>query len=204
MPSLISQLSKTGQRELLEGLNYLNMSEIKTFCGRHSIPYAIWIETTGGGRRKTAEHDRKGVILNRIRRYLRTGNVLGPTCFPASVVCFDNLPKNIKTTDRLFYGQYDKNSEAMIGLLKQLTGGQFKDGAIARILAKEFWSKGIAPTYREYARAWLKARENHQRPNPEWAFLSDRADHKETANWKQLRAKKAKQVLSILNRLALK
>jgi hypothetical protein len=202
MPSPISRLSKTEQRELLDDLNYLNMSEIKTFCDRHSIPYTIWIETTRDGRRKTSEHDRKGVILNRIRHYLRTGNVLGPTCFPASVVCFDDLPKNIKATDRLFYGQYEKNSETMIGLLKRLTGGQFKDGAIARILAKKFWSKGIAPKYQEYALAWLKAQENHQRPHPEWAFLSDRADHKETANWKQLRAKKAKQVLSILNRLA--
>ncbi len=201
MPSLISNLNTSEQRALLEDLNYLNMGEIKTLCRRHSIPYAIWIETSSG-RRKTSDHDRKGVILSRIRHYLLTGNVLNETCFPATVVCFDNLSKNIKATDRLFYGQYDKKSNAMIGLLERLTNGQFRNGAIARILAREFWSKGIAPTYQEYAAAWVEARESHKRPNPEWAFLSDRSDRKDVANWKQLRARKAQQVLKILNQLS--
>lgn len=201
MPSLISNLNTSEQRALLEDLNYLNMGEIKTLCRRHSIPYAIWIET-GSGRRKTSDHDRKGVILSRIRHYLLTGDVLNETCFPETVVCFDNLSKNIKATDRLFYGQYDKKSNAMISLLERLTNGQFRNGAIARILAREFWSKGSAPTYQEYAEAWVDARENHKRPNPEWAFLSDRSDRKDIANWKQLRARKAQQVLKILNRLS--
>ena len=201
MPSLISSLNKSEQRELLEDLNYLNMGEIKTFCERYCIPYAICIET-GNGPRKTSDTDRKGVILNRIRHYLLTGNALNGTCFPATVVCFDNLPNNIKATKRLFYGQYDKKSNAMISLLERLTNGQFRDGAIARIVAREFWSKGIAPTYQEYAQAWITAKENHKRPNPEWAFLSDRSDRKDIANWKQLRARKAQQVLKILNKLS--
>ena len=201
MPSLISTLSKAEQRELLEDLNYLNMREIKAFCDRNSIPYAIWIETENDVRRKTAEEDRKGVILDRIRHYLKTGKVMGATCFVTTVVCFDNLPKKIKATDRLFYGQYDKKSDVMIRLLKSLTGGKFQNGAIARILARKFWSKGIAPTYQEYAAAWLRAKENHKQPNPEWAFLSDSAHRTSTSNWKQLRKKKAKHVLGILNRL---
>lgn len=41
MTSLISRLSEQEQRELLEDINYLNMSEIKTFCKKHSIPYSI-------------------------------------------------------------------------------------------------------------------------------------------------------------------
>lgn len=201
MPSLISHLNQSERRELLENLNYLNMDEIKTWCRRHSIPYAIWIETSNG-RRKTPEHDRKGVILNRVRHYLETGKILNATCFPATVVYLDKPSENIKVTDRLFYGQYDKKSAAMVSLLEGLTDGHFKDGAIARILATEFWSKGIAPTYQEYAKAWVAAKEHHQRPNPEWAFLSDRSDRKDVANWKKLRASKARQVLKILNQLA--
>jgi hypothetical protein len=88
-----------------------------------------------------------------------------------------------------------------VGLLSKLTNGQFKSGAIARILAREFWSKGVAPTYQEYAAAWMTASEHHKRPNPEWALLSDRADRKDTANWKRLREGKAKRVLKILNHL---
>jgi len=200
MPSLLSHLSKANQKDLLEELNYLNMGEIKAFCKKHSIPYTIRIETREGHRRSTSEADRKGVILGRIRHYLETGTVPDPTCFPANVVCFNDLSKSLlRPTDRILYGQYDKRSAAMITFLERLTNGEFKDGAIARILLNEFWRKGVAPTYQEYAAAWLKAKENHKRPNPEWAFLSDKADRKATKDWKQLRAKKAKQVLQILS-----
>jgi hypothetical protein len=89
----------------------------------------------------------------------------------------------------------------MTDLLQRLTAGKFEHGAIARILAREFWSKGIAPTYEEFAKAWLIARMEHNRPNPEWAYLSDRTDGKDTANWKQLRKEKARKVLDRLRRL---
>jgi hypothetical protein len=201
MQSLISRLSKPEQQKLLEDLNYLNLGEIKAFSNKHSISYSIWIETRDGRRRITQDNDRKGVILNRIRHYLRTGQILDATCFPVTVVCFDDLPKDLKPTDKLFYGQYDKKNSALVGLLEELTDGQFKNGAVARILAREFWSKGIAPTFQEFARAWLTAKENHKRPNPEWAFLSDRTERKHMSNWKQIRKNKAKHVLSLLNEI---
>jgi hypothetical protein len=202
MASLISKLSKSEQQQLLDDLNYLNMGEIKTFCKQHRIPYSIWIQTADRGRARTHEDDRKGVILNRVREYLKTGSVKAATCFPAGVVCLDPLPKSIKPTDRLFYGQYDPECERLIRLLEQLTDGKFEHGAIARILAREFWSKGTAPTFQEFAAAWLIAKDQHQRPNPEWAFLSDRADGKGAGDWKKLRTQKAKMVLAVLNRLA--
>ena len=202
MPSLISNLSAAKQRELLADLNYLNMGEIKVFCKRHSIPYAIWIETTDRGLVRTREDDRKGVILDRVRRYLETGRVPAATCFPACVVCLEPPAKKLKASDLLFYGHYDPKRGGMVELLAELTGGKFRHGALARILAREFWSKGVAPTYREFATAWLEARANHTRPNPEWAFLSDRSEGKETGNWRQLRTRKAKKVLSTLDRVA--
>jgi hypothetical protein len=199
MPSLLSHLDRVTQKELLDDLNYLNMGEIRSLCKDHSIPYAIYFQTESDERRNTSEGDRKGVMLNRLRHYLKTGIVLGPTCFPASVVCFEKLPKTIQSTDRIFYGQYEKKNTALLALLKTLTAGQFKDGATARILLNEFWRKGVAPTCKEYAVAWLEANLNHKRPNPEWAFLSDRADGKDTKDWKQLRAKKAERVIRSLN-----
>jgi hypothetical protein len=198
MPSLISELDEAEQRRLLEDLNYLNMDEIKLFCKKHSVPYSIWMESANGARRKSPETDRKGVILDRIRHYLKSGTIPEATCFAASVISDDDLPRNLKPTDRLFYGQYDKQNVAMVSLLLKLTGGQFKRGAIARIVAREFWSKGIAPTLEEFALAWLEARANHNRPNPEWAYLSDRADGNDTSDWKQERSTKAKWVLNVL------
>lgn len=199
--SPISALTENKQQELLADLNYLNTGEIKSFCKRHGIPYAIAIETHDGRRRKTNEDDRKGVILDRIRHFLRTGKVLPKTCFSAGVVCFDALPAKLSPSDRLFYGQYDKTSRAMNAVLQRLTGGKFRDGAIARIVAREFWSRGEAPTYLEYASAWLQAVEEYTRPNPEWAFLSDRARGTAGPDWKKLREKKARKVIGLLNRI---
>ena len=201
MQGRISALSKPEQLKLFEDLNYLNAHEIKAYCNKHAIPYSIWIATEDGSRRKTQDDDRKGVILNRIRHYLRTGKVLDATCFPATVVCFDALPKRIKPTDRLFYGQYAQRNVAMVRLLQKLTGGRFRHGAIARILAREFWSKGTAPTFGEFALEWLNAQDNHKRPNPEWAFLSDRTKGKGSSDWKQMRAMIAKRVLTVLNNI---
>jgi hypothetical protein len=196
-----SKLSKGEQQELLDDLNYLNISEIKSFCSRHSIPYRIAIETEDGGRRTTKDDDRKGVILHRVRHFLRTGMILEETRFQAAVVSFDRLPDNITADNRLFYGQYDKTNRTMIALLKSLTDGKFENGAIARILARDFWASGKAPTFREYASAWIHASREHLRPNPEWAFLSDRASKVAVPDWKRLRKRKASIVLKLLNQI---
>jgi hypothetical protein len=184
MAFLIAKLSQQKHRELLRDLNYLNTAEIKSFCKRHSIPYTIALETQDGGRRKTRDEDRKGVMLRRVRHFLQTGAVLKETCFPSTVVCFGVLPRKLTAADMLFYGQYDKSNPRLIAFLRELTGDAFEDGAIARILARTFWSGGHAPTLEEYAAAWLRARREHKRPNPEWAFLADRADKRAVANWK--------------------
>ncbi len=143
--SFISKLPKGEGQALLDDLNYLNISEIRSFCKRHSIPYRIAIETNDGRRTMTRDDDRKGVVLTRIRHFLQTGAILSETCFPAAIVCFDPVSDQITADDRLFYGQYDKTNLTMITLLKSLTDGQFKSGAIARMLARDFWSQGKAP-----------------------------------------------------------
>ncbi len=199
--SPISKLPEDQRQALLDDLNYLNTAEIKSFCKRHSIPYTISIETPSGSRRRTKDDDRKGVILHRIRHFLQTGVILEETCFRDTVVCFEPLPKTLTANDRLFYGQYDKTSPGMIALLKELTSGRFQNGAIARIVARNFWSGGKAPTYAEYASAWLEAKRDHTSPNPEWAFLSDRASKAAGPDWKKLRAAKASKAMSVLRRI---
>jgi hypothetical protein len=200
--SAIAKLSK-GQRDALwNDLNYLNIAEIKSLCRQFSIPYAIAIETRDGRRKRTRDDDRKGVMLERLRHFLQTGVVLPETVFPAAVVCFDPLPEAPTADDRLFHGQYDKANRAMIALLKGLTSGQFRNGAIARILARKFWNSGTAPTFREYAVAWLEETRSHKRPNPEWAFLSDRASKQAPPDWKKMRAAKAVKVMKVLHQVS--
>ena len=201
MRSLISRLSRSDQQQLLADLNYLNINEIKHFCKKHAIPYSISVELKTGFLKKTGENDRKGMILRRIRHFLKTGKIQKPTIFPSEVVCFDPLPANLRAADKLHYGQYVKKNAAMIRLLQDLTNGKYKEGAIARIISREFWAAGIAPTFREFAQKWLKASRDHTEPNPEWAFLSDKAKQKEISDWKEFRRKKAQAVLKILNSL---
>src|SRR5215467_7649561 len=134
--SLISHLTRAGQQELLDDLNYLNTAEIKAFCKKHAIPYAIVVATASGDRNQTGEDDRKGVMLDRVRHFLTTG-VIGPeTCFPAAVVSSSAQTEDL-AGDRLLYGQYSKTNRALMATLKDLTGGKFKDGALARILARD-------------------------------------------------------------------
>jgi len=201
MASLICNLSKKEQRELLHDLNYLNTGEIKAFCKRHAIPFTIAVETKDGRPRKTKDEDRKGVMLRRVRHFLQAGAVLRGTCFPSAVVSFEVVPEKLDARDRLFYGQYGKSNRMAMALLRELTGGKFEDGAIARILAREFWSRVKAPTFQEYASAWLRAQEEHKKPNPEWAYLSDRAEKRSSAEWKNVRISKAKKVVKVLNKI---
>lgn len=200
--SPISRLPKSKRREFLDDLNYLNTAEIKTFCRRHLIPYSVVVGTKDGEKRKTQEDDRKGVMLERVRHFLRTGAILPETCFAASVVCFDAPPEELTANDKLLYGQYEKTNHNLMVLLKDLTDGNFRDGAVARILMREFWTQGKAPTFREFASAWLQASNEYTKPKPEWAFLSDRAKGIADRGWKKMRVKKAARVVKILKQIA--
>lgn len=89
-----------------------------------------------------------------------------------------------------------------MGLLRRLTNGEFKNGAVARILAREFWTAGKAPTFAEYAKAWVKANKKglgiEDSLHPEAAWLTDRARNQAGKNWKTKREAKAKRVLRVL------
>jgi hypothetical protein len=115
-----------------------------------------------------------------------------------------NRPRYATILRRELCARNDKTNRAMFAILADLTGGKFKNGAVARILAREFWSRGEAPTLKEYASAWLQATRAYTRPNPEWAFLSDRANKTVVADWKKMRTCKAKRVEKILNQIAKK
>ncbi|MBL8858721.1 MAG: hypothetical protein JNL28_09465 [Planctomycetes bacterium] len=202
MPSLIAHWPQADQRALLDDLNYLNLAEMRTFCRAHAIPYAICVETKTGELRKTADTDRKSVVLARVRRYLKTGRVPQATCFPAHIVREDALPKRLTPSDRLYYGHYEKHNPVMINLLKRLTDGRFRSGALARILAREFWSAGKAPTFAEFAAAWSRANPKGlgiaDGLHPEAAWLTDRARGTADKNWKARRAQIAARVLKAL------
>ena len=185
--------------EFFKEMNYLNIRECQGFCDKHKIPYHIHIDMNGR-LRKTSEKDRKNIVLARMRKFVATGRIEGPTVFAKHVVSFEK-PKNFSPATKLHFGQYDKKNHQFVKVMRSLTDGGFRDGAIARILIREFWTNGKAPTLREYAKAWLTSEVGYLENHPEAAYLTDRRANGPDADWKALRSKKAKSVLAVLNRL---
>src|SRR6478736_3561265 len=193
MSNFLSQLTNSERVQLFEELNYMNLEEIRGFCSDRGIPYRIVAEYSNGKVKTTKDTDRKPIVLARVRRYLRTGKVGQPTRISAQIVREENPPARLGPRDRLYYRWYAKEFAGVLRLLRDLTGGRFKDGAVARIVAMEFWARGEAPTFEEFARSWTKAKaDEHQLLTPEYAYLTDLKHHRANGDWKDLRKAKAK------------
>jgi hypothetical protein len=203
MPNLLSQLTESKQARLLEELNYMNLEEIRGFCSQRGIPYRVVAEYSNGVVKATPDTDRKPIVLARIRRYLTTGQVGDPTRISGGIVRQENPPLRPGPRDRLFYRWYAKEFEGVMRLLRGLTAGRFRDGAVARVLAMEFWTRGEAPTFEEFARSWTKAKTEQDRLlTPEYAYLTDLRHQRAGGDWKALRKAKAKSALETLARIA--
>ena len=129
----LSQLTKSEQARLLEELNYMNLEEIRAFCSERGIPYRIVAEYPNGKVKATKDTDRKPIVLARVRRYLTTGQAGQPTRIPATIVREESPPARLEPRDRLYYRWYAKEFEGVMRLLRDLTAGRFRDGAVARV-----------------------------------------------------------------------
>jgi len=71
------------------------------------------------------------------------------------------------------------------------------------VLAMDFWTRGEAPTFEEFARAWTAAKaEQHRLLTPEYAYLTDLRHQRAGRDWKALRKARAKSALETLARIA--
>jgi len=199
MADLISFLTQDEHARLFENMNYMNLEEIRGFCSEHRIPYKILAEAPNGTVKATKDTDRKPIVLARLRNYLKTGDAGKPTVIPAKIVREDDPPVNPGPRERLYYRWYAKEHTGIIQALRDLTDGRFRDGAVARVLAMNFWTRGEAPTLSEFARDWQKANaDRHWLLTAEYAYLTD-LQHKRTgSDWKSLRKTKAAAALRTL------
>src|SRR6185503_8071937 len=123
------------------------------------------------------------------------------TRIPAKIVCEKNPPARLEPRDRLYYRWFAKEFGGVMRLLRDLTGGRFKDGAVARVVAMEFWTRGEAPTFEEFARSWSKAK-TEDLLTPEYAYLTDLRHRRADGDWKAVRTAKANSALKTLARIA--
>jgi len=160
-------------------------------------------ESADGKVKATKDTDRKPIVLAVSGAISQQGQVGHPTCIPAQIVREEGPPARPGRRDRLYYRWYAKEFEGVMRLLRDLTAGRFKDGAVARVLAMEFWTRGEAPTFEEFARSWTKGQaEEYRLLTPEYAYLTDLKHHRADGEWKALRKAKAKSALKTLARVA--
>ena len=85
-------------------------------------------------------------------------------------------------------------------VLEALTDGRFRDGALARVLVVEFWTKGEAPTFTDFARAWMAAKQGKRDLlTGEYAYLTDLRKKRAGTDWKAMRQARAASVLKALD-----
>lgn len=203
MKGPIANLDADTHEQLLADLNYLNLSEIRAFCHRHGIPTRIMVERPDGTWKKTSDPDRKPVVLDRVRHYLKTGEVRAATRLPARIVRSDAPPDDLKPSDRIFYRWYNKTYQPVMDMLAELTDGRFRNGALARVLINEYWTDGQAPTFEEFAAAWMEAEEGgRDLLRREYAYLTDLREGRTGPDWKKVRKQKAEQAIAILDELS--
>lgn len=207
------------KKDILEQLKpllyYCNVTassggELKAFCQKHHVPTKIYyIDPDTDKPKQTGSYDRKGALLKRIFKYLQTGKMPKATVYPKAVVNFDPLPKQLTANNKVYYGQYKNGDKQIENLVKTLTSGISPFCAKGQEVIRDFWSKGIVPTYADFAEAFLKKYHAHKTSdNPEWAYLNDlqkvKAQGKllNKSEWKnKIRPEKSKQALDILNKV---
>jgi hypothetical protein len=67
----------------------------------------------------------------------------------------------------------------------------------------EYWTRGEAPTFEDFARSWTTAKaEQHRLLTPEYAYLTDLRHHRADGDWKAVRKAKASFAVATLARIA--
>lgn len=193
-------LDRATRKHLTACVQYLNLDEMRAHCHAHGLPLVIHVAREDGSLRSTGDRDRKDVVLRRILDHALEGRRAGPTVYAAAVVCADPLPPTLTGRTRIHYNQYEKKNPRFVAKMVELTGGDFRTGMIARLVLRDFWTAGVAPTMRQFATAWSKATAEHQRPRPEGAYLVDRWKGEAGADWKEVRRAKAREALDLLAR----
>ena len=181
----------------------MNLAEIRGFCVSRGIPFRVMAEYPNGSVKTTNDTDRKPIVLARVRRYLTTGDTGKATRIPATIVREENPPARLGPRDRLYYRWSAKKFAGVMRVLCDLTDGRFRDGAVARVVAMEFWTRGVAPTFEQFARAWTKAKaKQHRLLTPEYAYLTDLQHQRAGRDWNAVRKSKARSALETLARIA--
>jgi len=181
-----------------DDLNYLNMQEIRSLASHFSIPVYVHYENKVGKVVKTSEIERKSRLLDKIFAYIQGERNFKPVVYSSKIVSFHDFKSSYSEQDPVLYRDFKSTNKALIACLKNLTGGQFRFGALAFIEAHRLWRSGKTASLKQFAVIWLQAVKDHTKPLDEWAFIREMQNGMSRDEWKIYRQNKADKILSIL------
>ena len=167
--------------EIVKYLVFLNMDQLKSICNNYGIYYNIFIERNNNVI-KTSEVDHKETIINNISYYLKKNKIPPKTLYKKKIINFLKL-ENISKEDFIYYGQYKTTNKIILNLLKELTNGNFKFGAISQKIIRKIWKGNKLITYENFAKLWEKENEKGGVNYPELAYNQFMKKYGSTEEW---------------------
>jgi len=177
-----------------KNIYYLNMQELKDIANKYNIPIKIYAETPN--LKQTCHIDRKNIIIDKIIKTL-LGKPTRPTIYPKSVIRTTKII-NLTPKSKVYYGQYKNGNNKILALMKKLTDGKFKYGAISCMVINKYWSKGKAPTYEQFAKTYMYEY-NNPIDHPEWQYIQFMRKYNDKSKWTKIRSRIAKSVINKIN-----
>ena len=168
-------------KEIVKYLVFLNMDQLKSICSNYGIYYNIFIERNNNVI-KTSEVDHKETIINNISYYLKKNKIPPKTLYKKKIINFLKLEK-ISKEDFIYYGQYKTTNKIILNLLKELTNGNFKFGAISQKIIRKIWKSNKLITYENFAKLWEKENEKGEINYPELAYNQFMKKYGSTEEW---------------------
>jgi hypothetical protein len=181
-----------------KNIYYLTMEELKSIADTYNIPVHIYIEKKEGYYVKTSQVDRKRKIIKRILTYLKTGKINKPTIYTKKVVNLYNN-NNLTAISKVYYGQYKNGNQKILKLMKQLTNNLFEFGAVSCLILNKYWEKQIAPTYKEFAKEYVRVSKK-ETSHPEWKYIEFMRIVGDRKQWHSIREKIAKKILRLIQK----
>ena len=177
------------------------MNELRVICNQYDIPYEIYMEK-GSEQVKTGSYDRKNIIIKRIIDKIN-GKNSRKTLYRSAVIEL-NPKKSFTKNNLMKYGEYKNGNSNILKLLKKLTNGKFKFGALSCELIDKYWRNGKAPTFDAFAKKYLSKLNNNDK-HPEWRYIQFIRDGGTIDEWNKKRSIVAKKVIGLIkNKISIK
>lgn len=184
------------QKFVAENIYYLNISELKSLCELLRCPYEIFLRIDNKYS-TTGSCDRKKILIKRIIDVLN-GKKVHKTVYKESVIKLNSVKVRFNKNDLVRYGEYKNGNQNILKLLKTLTDGKFKFGALSCELADKYWRQGIAPSFQEFAKKYMI--ELGKDPHPEWKYIDFIRKGGTIKEWKKKRNNVSKKIINMITK----